>query len=599
MSDYTRPPAKTADATWLSRGVYERPQAVHADATWLPDDTVIIEGELLATVPPVAPTATLAAQVEYIQAVEMLGTVPLGTAIPTMTFASETEQIVDLPDADGRRVGEWSQHLPGKVAAQHGTGWHEALRVATPFDQPHQHGNRLANRCTYPSTEMLRIRRASENRHQHGLKMYRGMMPNANEAHRIRFPTRTDHQHGIPLRSGTGFGWADTIRTYNRTRHEHAEAVFRADPLQAATQEAIRTHTPLQKAWTQMIWPEPGRWWPFYTPPGLTGLVVACRQDYEPRPLNCTVVLACGFPATLPHCPGTDPEPPIDGPIIITAGRVLLMVHDLQIYRTSDGAVIDADNIQLEIDTESWAWGFSAQLLSAEAYDRVQPTVSGPVDLTIEIDGQAFRCQFSGWTLEWAPPDWFVPGGVWTYPSHTPIAAIIDVAQSIGAFVAPDPATDTIRIISRFPEAPWNWGTSIPDYVIQANPIKGITQRWSERPEYNKAWALGQEQGVIVSSTRSGTAGDYSAPQAIHPLITHVDAGRERGRVELSKGGKRLEVTLTMPYMGGAHGPGLIVPGKLLEVEDPAGTWRGLVQGTKILATQTSVEQILTIDRRL
>lgn len=329
------------------------------------------------------------------------------------------------------------------------------------------------------------------------------------------------------------------------------------------------------------------------------------------------------------------------------------MVHDLQIYRTSDGAIIDADNIQLEIDTESWAWGVNAQLLSAEAYDRVQPTVNGPVDLTIQIDGQAFRflaettmldrkntskparmvsgrgrsallgdpysharsrteatgktaqqlatdeLEFTGWTLEWSPPDWFVPGGVWSYPSHTPIAAIIDVAQSIGAFVAPDPATDTLRIISRFPEAPWNWATSIPDYIIEANPIKGITQRWGERPEFNKAWALGEEQGVIVSSTRTGTAGDRSAPQAIHPLITHVDAGRERGRVELSKGGKRLEVTLTMPYMGGAHGPGLIVPGKLLEVEDPRGTWRGLVQGVKILATQTSVEQVLTIDRRL
>ena len=329
------------------------------------------------------------------------------------------------------------------------------------------------------------------------------------------------------------------------------------------------------------------------------------------------------------------------------------MSHNLEIYRTSDGATIDAQDFSVSIDMDSWAWGWSATLLTDTAYDLVQPTSDGPQELTIILDGQEFRViaeelsenragigkpsrsvsgrgiaavlsapyaparsrteEFmrtanqlaadelanTGWSIDWGIEDWLVPGEVFSYAAKTPIQAITDIAKAAGAFVLPEPASETIRIRSRYPISPWEWDQATPDFVIDANPIKSISARWTERPEYNRAWASGKQGGVIVATTRAGTAGDQAAPQVVHPLITDQAVGRERGRVELSAGGKWQEVSLTIPYLDGDNGPGLIPPGSLVQVEDPKGAWRGIVQGTDIKATDTTADQILQIDRRM
>jgi hypothetical protein len=78
----------------------------------------------------------------------------------------------------------------------------------------------------------------------------------------------------------------------------------------------------------------------------------------------------------------------------------------------------------------------------------------------------------------------------------------------------------------------------------------------------------------------------------VDPLITHIDAARERGRQILCAGGKRADVTLTLPLSADI---GLIKPGQLVEVLDPA--FRGYVDAVSINARRVDVIQTVTLER--
>ena len=78
----------------------------------------------------------------------------------------------------------------------------------------------------------------------------------------------------------------------------------------------------------------------------------------------------------------------------------------------------------------------------------------------------------------------------------------------------------------------------------------------------------------------------------VDPLITHIDAGRERGRNVLAATGSRREVRLAMPLVDSL---GVLTPGMIVEVEDfPA--WRGYVDAVEIAATRAAVNQTATIE---
>ena len=113
-----------------------------------------------------------------------------------------------------------------------------------------------------------------------------------------------------------------------------------------------------------------------------------------------------------------------------------------------------------------------------------------------------------------------------------------------------------------------------------------------------RLYIFGRENGVNARVTRDGQAGELPAEQIVDDLITHVDAGRERGRVELSKAGDGAAVTLDLPLLTGSGQPGLLLPGQLVEVDDINGAWRGLVTAVQITATRQSVTQTVEIERR-
>ncbi|WP_019024048.1 MULTISPECIES: hypothetical protein [unclassified Thioalkalivibrio] len=384
--------------------------------------------------------------------------------------------------------------------------------------------------------------------------------------------------------------------------------------------------------------PEPPEPEPPYTPPA---------GDAVHLTLRCPALDTPGDAIDLQLTETGDcPRPPYQ------PGSAITVQHTLSITRASDSAPVAVDRFTLQTDIDSWAWDFQAALRGPDAMDRVRPGAEGPQELSVEIDGQTWKIlaertdedrtagtrrrnvagrgpaaildapyaplrsktqeavisalqlaeqelQFTDWTLQWDAPDWTIPAGTWSYTDKTPIQAITTIAGAIGATVQAAPDTKTLHVRSRYPVSPWDWDTATPDTTIPGRLIRRASERWAESPPYNRAWVAGRTNGVLVSTTRNGTAGDAVAPQVVDDLITNVDAGRERGRVILAGAGRAIQITLEMPFAVAPDGPGLILPGMLVEVEDVAETYRALCVGASITAQGASVSHTVELERRI
>ncbi|ATA53927.1 hypothetical protein CKY39_12380 [Variovorax boronicumulans] len=199
----------------------------------------------------------------------------------------------------------------------------------------------------------------------------------------------------------------------------------------------------------------------------------------------------------------------------------------------------------------------------------------------------------NGWAIDYRIGDWFVPGGTWAFQG-TPIAAVLDIATAAGAIVQPHNTEPTLRILPRYPAAPWMWHTLTPDYVLPADVVSVEGIEWVRRPAYNRAFIYGATgAGVRGEITRSGTAGDYAAPMVTHPLITHADVAMQRGLAELSNTGRQAHVSLRMPVL---QETGLILPGSLVRYDGGDAMRLGLVRGIALDEAWPTLRQTLTVE---
>jgi len=162
--------------------------------------------------------------------------------------------------------------------------------------------------------------------------------------------------------------------------------------------------------------------------------------------------------------------------------------------------------------------------------------------------------------VEWGLADWLVPAGAWAMQGSY-IDAINDIAGAVGGYVQPHATAATLRVLPRYPLAPWQWGTIAPDLEIPANAAEVEGIQYIEKPAYNRVYIGGVGAGVFGPFTRAGTAGNVLAPPVNHALITHADAHRQRGIAEISDTGKQQRVTLSMQVLPET---GVITPGKFL-----------------------------------
>ena len=341
------------------------------------------------------------------------------------------------------------------------------------------------------------------------------------------------------------------------------------------------------------------------------------------------------------------PEIPPIGVVTVAVRKVYFVINDVSLHRASNGVAVPVNSLSLSLDASSWAWGFDA-VLPHSAQSLIEPNGSGVVELLANVNGTTFAVlaenisrersfgQTSvrltgrgknavlaapyapvmtftnsqartarqlmddvltingasmGWSVDWGLTDWNVPAGVFSHQG-TWIEALSSIAAAAGGYLLPHPRDQTIRVLHRYPVAPWEWATVTPNFVLPVDAVEKESLRWLEKPSYNRVFVSGQEAGVLAQVTRSGTAGDSLAPMVVDALITEAAVARQRGLAVLSDTGRQIEVSLNLPVL---LDTGIIEPGAFVQYRDAGADRIGLVRSTQVQAGFPEVWQTLGV----
>lgn len=344
--------------------------------------------------------------------------------------------------------------------------------------------------------------------------------------------------------------------------------------------------------------------------------------------------------------PKAIPRPPVLG--------VYIVLNNAMLCRLPDRTPVGVLSMSLSSKIDSWCWDFKAVLESAADLALVKSADGTPVPVEVEINGWKWvvmiedsegsrqfpkgswsvsgrslsaelaspyapiktytesnqrlarqlaeaELENTGWSFDWQLEDWLVPGNVLSVSNQTPMETIQKIIRAVGGEIQSHRTDKVLKAISRYPKSPWIWETETP--VISLHESVIMTLGWSNdrKPGYNGIYVSGSTAGgVTVFVRRDGTAGDNQAQMIVEPLITAVEAGRERGRVELCKAGKWSRQRLSLPLMAGTELPGLLNCGDLIEVQEGAVLWRGQVSDVAINATRQNglkVYQNIEVER--
>lgn len=205
--------------------------------------------------------------------------------------------------------------------------------------------------------------------------------------------------------------------------------------------------------------------------------------------------------------------------------------------------------------------------------------------------------EFTGVGIDWGITDWLVPAGAWSFQG-TPLAVAQRVAEAVGAVVRSHRTDETLQFAPRYPALPWEWDATPLDVQMPGQLMTSDSLQNRRNPDWEAVYVLGQTHGKKGHVVRTGTAGAVLAPQVIDSLITHADAARQRGSAVLGAAGRGYTQNMTVPLLTGGSYPGLILPGYLLQVDEPGLSWRGLVRGITITESTPTVRQQLVVERK-
>lgn len=355
--------------------------------------------------------------------------------------------------------------------------------------------------------------------------------------------------------------------------------------------------------------------------------------------------LAPGWGVVVP-----DGAPPTDehGTVLVPIRSVYVTINALSLTRASDGASIPCSALSMGLDVDSWTWQWQATL-HADALPLITPTGADPVELLASINGNQYRLaaesytrqrQFAstrisvrgrgraalldapyaptlnfgndtnrtaqqlmadvltingvgiGWDVDWGLTDWLVPGNVWAHQGSY-ISALLDIAGAAGAYLQPHDTAQTLRVLPRYPAAPWDWASLTPAYELPAAVVSVEGTEWLQKPAYNRVFVSGTTAGVLGQVTRAGTAGNAVAPMVTHPLITHADAARQRAIAVLGDTGRQAHISLRLPVL---EETGVIKPGALVRYVDNGVPTLGLVRGTQLEWSRPTLRQVLSLE---
>lgn len=358
--------------------------------------------------------------------------------------------------------------------------------------------------------------------------------------------------------------------------------------------------------------------------------------------------------------------PDYPGPVIVIDPpeepdllETYMIANTVSLVVLPDRTPVDATNIRVGLDIDSFSWSFSADLMGEASLNLVKPGNGGQKSVELNINGwtwvllverysrqkqfpavrytisgatrtqllaepyapkrsavntqpitarQAAEDQLAstGFTLNWDsvnnnPPDWTLPAGALTYQDQTAMQVIARIAEAVGGVVRPSRDGDALTVLPRYREAVWFWEQAVPDCILDADFVTGLGGEWAPQPRWNSCYVSGINFGVSVDVRRAGSSGDRPAPDVFDDLLTDATANRYRGICEISKGGEQELVTKSLPlFPVGGSAPGLVLPAMLCEVRGDGETWMGLCLSVEISATgvgASRVEQSVRLER--
>ncbi|MDD9308378.1 hypothetical protein V6S06_13955 [Aeromonas hydrophila] len=330
-----------------------------------------------------------------------------------------------------------------------------------------------------------------------------------------------------------------------------------------------------------------------------------------------------------------------DARIVIPTRRVYLVSNTASIVRVRDGLDIPATAVSIELDTDSWAWQFSAQIpriaaaaltdeeeviihingqqwecvcdgwQSSQSFARESATLTGrsrtaylsPTHVLAQAVSESAAATMAqlaatvlpfGWTLDWQATDWLVPAGFFSLDNQTPIEVVKYLAEAAGGFVLPHQRNQHLIIKPRYPTVPWQLESALADVAIPRAIITTLGSDFQPGRAANGIWVSGGHQGISARVVRQGSAGELQAQSITHPLVCDVAAARAQGVVGLAKTMPKRIQTIELPLSADT---GLILPGALLAVDG----WKGYNRGVRVSATlqdkAMTIRQQLSVER--
>lgn len=335
--------------------------------------------------------------------------------------------------------------------------------------------------------------------------------------------------------------------------------------------------------------------------------------------------------------------------VVIPIRRAYIVRNTINLTRVDSGAEVHAHGFTMSLDYKSWTWSWSASLHHDAAPHLGRESNGDPAEFVVEVNGVPFRLRLErkgrdrrflpqerwqvsgkgraailaapwspvlsfgnaeqrtaqqlamealtingasiGWNLDWQLQDWVVPGGAWALRGSY-MDALNDIASAAGGYIQPHNTDRVLRVLPKYPVAPWDWPDVTPDFEIPAMAAEVEGTEFIDKPAYNRVFVGGQGMGVFGPMTRAGTPGDQIAPQVTHPLITAVEAQRQRAIAELADTGNQEIITLSLQVMPET---GVILPGAFVRYAGEQ-TVMGIVRSTAINWTYPRLRQSLEIE---
>lgn len=204
----------------------------------------------------------------------------------------------------------------------------------------------------------------------------------------------------------------------------------------------------------------------------------------------------------------------------------------------------------------------------------------------------------SGFTLDWqlaGVNGWNVPANTYSYTGKTPINSLQWIAEAAGGFINADMSADVLHVLAHYPTPSWEWAAQEPSIELPISLITSRSRGRINKPAYNGVTIYGEnDNGIGALIKRTGTSGGYQPPMVTSDLMTDTAAAISRGKMILSDTGDIGNIGISMPLHSDF---GVLKPSTLIGVNDGE-SWVGMVRGTTITGRLSS-NRALEIDQSI